>query len=654
MFFAAKQDEFSDGKTYALGTALSSVIEQLFEFKPDVNTFAGFFAVDNLYNLARQHDQPLPEQKKAVMDKVHEAASPFATGRCKLAAAYLSNQFPEEVRELIEERLGSPATLPIRRLFRKLFPVVDEAIVSFLEGLVAKWPLPLVRDLRKVSWQTDEEVGRQAVAGCNPFTIQIADDKLWEGEEPEVTVTDENVAGLLDGLTLQQAIGNGKLFYQDYHTVLADDIVPQVEGLRREEGSDRVGYQYAGRGFFYKSDETKALSVVAIELQDPATRAVRVFSPTKDKPEVWELAKAVYSTLDAAVHQVVSHFGETHATMEPFAIATRRQLSALHPVFQLMQPHFRYTLAINANARSSLINAGGIVETVFTPGPFSMAFSAGVYEATWKFKEQGLPYDLEARGLASLQHGIPKPVLEDFPYAEDGLLVWNAIEEYFGKYLRLYYCDKGSNGKLKVTDDEELVNWYKEIQEEGHPDVAKDGWFELKDIESLRNILATMAWIGSAHHAAVNFGQYGYTGYMPNKASYIAHAIPKPDTDEEKALLDDYEFKFLETLSDPVRAVKTMLIVKLLSSHARDEVYLVSENDWILDPQAKRLQGEFIQALKDAEATMHQRNQTLGRASRARHSPAGVSYELLYPSGSEVNTSNQGVTGRGIPYSVSI
>ena len=38
----------------------------------------------------------------------------------------------------------------------------------------------------------------------------------------------------------------------------------------------------------------------------------------------------------------------------------------MHPlqVFQLLQPHFRYTLAINANARSSLINAGGVVEKV--------------------------------------------------------------------------------------------------------------------------------------------------------------------------------------------------------------------------------------------------------------------------------------------------
>ena len=49
-----------------------------------------------------------------------------------------------------------------------------------------------------------------------------------------------------------------------------------------------------------------------------------------------QLAKAVYSTLDSAVHQLVAHFGETHAVMEPFAIAARRQLSALHPASPLL------------------------------------------------------------------------------------------------------------------------------------------------------------------------------------------------------------------------------------------------------------------------------------------------------------------------------
>jgi hypothetical protein len=46
-----------------------------------------------------------------------------------------------------------------------------------------------------------------------------------------------------------------------------------------------------------------------------------------------------------------------------------------------------------------------------------------------------------------------------------------------------------------VTDDEELVAWWKEIREEGHPDV-KDGWIELTDLSSLIQILCTIAWIG--------------------------------------------------------------------------------------------------------------------------------------------------------------
>jgi hypothetical protein len=48
-------------------------------------------------------------------------------------------------------------------------------------------------------------------------------------------------------------------------------------------------------------------------------------------------------------------------------------------------------------------------------------------------------------------------------------------------------------------------------------------------------------------------------------------------------LLNDFEFEFLATLSDPIRAVQTMLLTKLLSTHAQDEVYLSTEHpEWIL------------------------------------------------------------------------
>lgn len=65
-------------------------------------------------------------------------------------------------------------------------------------------------------------------------------------------------------------------------------------------------------------------------------------------------------------------------------------------VYKLLQPHFRYTLRINCNARKELICAGGIIENTFTPGPYCMELSAKVYES-WRFEDQSLPADLLKR-----------------------------------------------------------------------------------------------------------------------------------------------------------------------------------------------------------------------------------------------------------------
>lgn len=57
----------------------------------------------------------------------------------------------------------------------------------------------------------------------------------------------------------------------------------------------------------------------------------------------------------------------------------------------------------------------------------------------------------------------------------------------------------------QVTDDPELMAFWKDVRENGHPD-KKDGWFELTNIDTLTLALTTVAWTASAHHAAVNFG----------------------------------------------------------------------------------------------------------------------------------------------------
>jgi len=69
--------------------------------------------------------------------------------------------------------------------------------------------------------------------------------------------------------------------------------------------------------------------------------------------QVWHGVKAAFSSLDSAVHQLVSHYLRTHACTEPYIVATERCLAATHPLYQFLRPHFENTLRMNAHVRAS-------------------------------------------------------------------------------------------------------------------------------------------------------------------------------------------------------------------------------------------------------------------------------------------------------------
>ncbi len=44
-------------------------------------------------------------------------------------------------------------------------------------------------------------------------------------------------------------------------------------------------------------------------------------------------------------------------------------------------------------------------------------------------------------------------LVDDYPYAQDGLLIWSALEKYFSEYLSLYYksdADVAGDTELQV------------------------------------------------------------------------------------------------------------------------------------------------------------------------------------------------------------
>lgn len=520
-------------------------------------------------------------------------------------------------------------------------------------GRLLKYEIPAVIKRDRFAWLRDNEFARQALAGVNPVNIELLKElpilsKLDPAVygPPESAITRELIEQELFGMSVEKAIEDKRLFILDYH----DMLLPFIEGMN----SLPARKAYASRTIFFYTP-TDILRPIIIELSLPPSsnspRKKRVFVHGHDATThwIWKQAKAHVCSNDAGIHQLVNHWLRTHACMEPYIIATHRQLSSTHPMYKLLHPHMRYTLEINALARQGLINGGGIIEACFSPGKYSMEISSAAYKSLWRFDMEALPADLVRRGMAVEDPSMPcgvKLVIEDYPYAADGLLIWSATKELVASYVDHYYSDPSS-----ITSDVELQAWWNEIKNKGHFDKRDEIWWpNLGTKEDLSSILTTMIWVASGQHAAINFGQYPFGGYVPNRPTLLRKLIPgEGDPAFEKFLLNP-EHTFLSSLPTQLQATKIMAVQDTLSTHSPDEEYLHQlhnvQSTSIKDPEVLKLFEKFSAKLEDIERTINERNRNIGLKNR---SGAGIPpYELLLPS------SGPGVTGRGIPNSISI
>ncbi|KAK1375898.1 Lipoxygenase [Heracleum sosnowskyi] len=539
-------------------------------------------------------------------------------------------------------------------LFLKLGPQ-DKILEKFpmLKGsshaYLLKYDIPKIISQDKFAWLRDDEFARQSIAGVNPVAIERLRvfppvsklDPEIHGPQ-ESALKEEHIAGQLNGMTVQEALEGNKLFIVDYH----DIYLPFIDKINALDGRAT----YATRTIFF-STPSGTLKPIAIELSlpGPCSRSKRVVTPPVDATTnwLWQLAKAHVCSNDAGVHQLVYHWLRTHACTEPFIIAAHRQLSAMHPIYKLLDPHMRYTLEINALARQNLINADGVVESCFTPGRYAMELSSSAYK-NWRFDLEGLPADLIQRGMAvpdpTQPHGL-KLLLADYPYAADGLLIWDAINDWVRTYVNHYYPDPDT-----VCNDRELQAWYAESINVGHADKRTESWWpRLATSEDLTSILTTLIWLASAQHAALNFGQYPYGGYVPNRPPLMRRLVPDENDPEYVKFVSDPEKYFLASIPSMLQATKYMAVVDTLSTHSADEEYIGERSNpsiWSGDAEIIEAFYKFSSKIGQIEKEIEERNRDPKLKNRCG---AGVlPYELLTPS------SGPGATGRGIPNSTTI
>ncbi|GMH00077.1 hypothetical protein Nepgr_001916 [Nepenthes gracilis] len=590
------------------------------------------------------------------------------TFSAKAVYSVLHAVIPSLETAMIDSELGFPYFSAIQSLYNEgvnvpmlakhlslkdILPRLVKAFNDYEQGVLRFEP-PAMFERDSFGWFRDEEFSRQALAGLNPCSIKLVtelplkstlDPKVYG--PPESAITPELVEREIRGLvTVKEALQQKKLFMIDYH----DLFLPYVNKVRQLKNTTLYGSRTL---FFLTPDNT--LRPIVIELTRPPGEGKpqwkQVFMPQWDATDawLWRLAKAHVLAHDSGYHQLISHWLRTHCCTEPYIIATNRQLSAMHPIYRLLHPHFRYTMEINALAREALINAGGIIESSFSTGKYSIEVSSAIYDQQWRFDLQALPEDLIGRGMAvkdpSAPHGL-KLTIEDYPYANDGLLLWDSIKQWVTDYVNHYYPEP-----CLIESDQELQAWWTEIRTTGHADKKDEPWWpSLKTPEDLVGILTTMVWVASGHHAAVNFGQYAYAGYFPNRPTIARTKMPTEDPTEEefKFFLAKPEVALLKCFPSQIQATKVMAVLDVLSNHSPDEEYLgeQTEPSWAAEPDINAAFERFSGRLKEMEGIIDQRNQDLTLKNR---SGAGiVPYELLKP------FSKPGVTGMGVPTSISI
>ncbi|KAL2940970.1 Linoleate 13S-lipoxygenase 2-1 chloroplastic [Bienertia sinuspersici] len=188
--------------------------------------------------------------------------------------------------------------------------------------------------------------------------------------------------------------------YGSPESALTTELVESQIKVRELRGEPYMDHELC-------SFSTMNTKTIAIELtrppMDEKPQWKQVYTSGTSATSYWIIAYTLYNTLTDFSQSTFNRL-RTHCCTEPYIIAANRQLSAMHPIYRLLHPYFRYTMEINALAREKLINVGGVIESTFSP-------------------QKGVAVE-----DASSPHGL-KLTIEDYPYASDGLELWSILKQ---------------------------------------------------------------------------------------------------------------------------------------------------------------------------------------------------------------------------------
>ncbi|MCB9766523.1 MAG: lipoxygenase [Alphaproteobacteria bacterium] len=365
--------------------------------------------------------------------------------------------------------------------------------VTDYNGLYRTIPLPPVAHV----FRTDTAFARMRVAGPNPMMltrITRLPDNFPVTEAHFTRAMDAHRAnGLVPGQdTLAAALAEGRAFLCDYKA---------LEGAPSGTFPRPPKFLYAPMGLFVTTAFARTLVPVAIQCGQTPGAEFPIWTPADGT--TWMIAKDCMTVADGNLHQAVVHLAHTHLVSGPFRVAAMRNMAPTHPVLRLIDPHTEGVLNINNAADTTLTKPKGGVDAVMG-GPVSYSRQVAVDAVkAWNFRDMMFHRNLEARGVTD------REALPDYPYRDDGALIWSATHDWVERFVRTYYRTDGD-----VIEDAELQAFFREAGAQDGGRLAGIG--QVRSVDYLIDALTHVIFTGSTQHAAVNFPQRDLMAYLPN------------------------------------------------------------------------------------------------------------------------------------------
>jgi hypothetical protein len=396
----------------------------------------------------------------------------------------------------------------------------------------------------------DEEFVRQLLQGTNPVIIQRC---TGLPDWFNLHAFEKTIPKFYRYYTLNTAINDGLIFMLDY------GILEPFVGSHTPDPAEKARVTHVRAPVCLLLYTNGTLIPICIQLDRKSD--AHVFVPGASV-WLWRIAKLHVQAADSLAHQIITHFVGTHLCMEPVAIATRRQLSANHPIHRLLYSHLHTVIGINAIARDGLFSGETGISIKLLGLPFNLQCNLikNVHE-NWKLCS--FPRRLCDRGVSSRELKL------DYPWRDDGLLVYSAIFRFVESYCRHWYPRSEA-----IASDVELQGWFTELG----PNVMSPP-INTVSIHTLIETVTNIIWTCSAEHASLNFSQAEYYGFVPNRP--MAVYLPPPDNVFETE--EFYMEVFTKSLPPTATTVLQEMMVRTLSVYELNEqaLYMANDNNYL-------------------------------------------------------------------------